>query len=184
MSDLTTVQEILRRADELGIRLSPEGESICYAPKSAAPRDFVEDLRANKPTVLAYLRETSSDSERSMVSAVKRWADGSIGRWESAINALKRGWDLWAGPDSPRDALIKWCRANQRCWEATEEKNRLVARRGYLDANDRAFLGGREADIAFWGRLAEHLGPRAASALQQDRIARVRLEQLTDEVRS
>lgn len=46
---------VVQRARELGITLRVDGGVIKYAPKSAAPPDFVEELRQHKPEVMAFL---------------------------------------------------------------------------------------------------------------------------------
>ena len=49
-------QTIIDHAHELGIALRVEGDHIYYAPKSAAPPEFVEELRQHKAELLERLR--------------------------------------------------------------------------------------------------------------------------------
>lgn len=54
--------DVIQRANELGLTLSVSDEKIQFRPKSAAPVDFVDELRRNKDEVLDYLRQRAKRS--------------------------------------------------------------------------------------------------------------------------
>ena len=54
-----TLTEIFRQADELRVSLSIDADSIIYRPKSAAPPDFVDALKANKPAIIQGIQHQS-----------------------------------------------------------------------------------------------------------------------------
>ena len=55
-------QDIMERAQALGITLEAVGGNIIYRPKRAAPPEFVETLRENKRSLISYLGQPHSQS--------------------------------------------------------------------------------------------------------------------------
>lgn len=51
-----SAEVILERAVELGVTLTVAGDLLQVRPKSAAPANFVDDLRENKLAIIDYLR--------------------------------------------------------------------------------------------------------------------------------
>ena len=51
-----SAEAILERAAELGVTLTVAGDLLQVRPKSAAPPDFVDDLRENKPAIIDHIR--------------------------------------------------------------------------------------------------------------------------------
>ena len=113
------VDAIVQRADSLGITLSIIGDRIRYSPKSRAPEDFIEALRASKGELLAYLSGASDLSigaqrlldrlrkghlwltethlrlleEREVYEGMEKRFLGAIDRWDE-LDAMLR--DLYA----------------------------------------------------------------------------------------
>ena len=68
-----SAQAIIDHARELGITLRANGGNLHYAPKSAAPPELIEEMRANKSALLAALsRPEDCIEQRSLLA----WAAG------------------------------------------------------------------------------------------------------------
>ena len=68
------VTEIVRRAEEQGIQLRVVGDRVRYGPKSTAPAELVEELRAHRAEVLEYLSARDSDMSPRDVGGLLNWA--------------------------------------------------------------------------------------------------------------
>ena len=53
---LPEVEQILQRAQRLGIVLEAQGDRLIYQPASKTPPDLVDELRDHKAEILAHLR--------------------------------------------------------------------------------------------------------------------------------
>ncbi|MAH49840.1 hypothetical protein CMI37_28730 [Candidatus Pacearchaeota archaeon] len=60
---MAAAETVFRKANELGITLTVEGDFIAYSPKSKAPPEFVEELRRHKPEVIDHLRLLESTTD-------------------------------------------------------------------------------------------------------------------------
>lgn len=72
-----TLPQLLAELARLGVRLQADGERLQFAPKAALTPKLAEQLKANKPAVLAYLRTGGIilDSQTATVADVRAALD-------------------------------------------------------------------------------------------------------------
>lgn len=160
---MTGVIAILEQLRELGVTTTIAEDKLQLRPGSKVPSDLADALRANKIAILEHFRFVQED-----VEGLLSWAAEDPKRWTQVLSALKRGWDLARGGDSPRDILVRWASAHQRLSAAKRELEGLKSRQGALTVAEQGAIGGREADISFFSRFTAALDRRAVTALALD----------------
>jgi len=112
--------------------------------------------------------EPAQRETEALLASVMKWAGQDPKRWDSVLKSLKRTWSPEGCiPDTPRDLLVAWASASYQLAKARGELERLQSQKS-LTKMARAAKGGREADVSFYGRLAQGLKSRAALALEAD----------------
>lgn len=106
------------------------------------------------------------DQSSKLAREVSEWADNDSRRWQCLHSALLRMYTpAWERVDA-RDILVAWAAACLALTRAKRELMRLENRGATLRDLDAKMS--RQADLSFWGRLADRLAAQAPTALAED----------------
>lgn len=112
---------------------------------------------------------------------VRAWAGNKPERWKRVHTALLRIYTpAWDRVDA-RDILVAWAAAWLALIRAKHQLTRLESLQRPLTRRELDAKGGRQADVTFWGRLADRLAAQVPTALAQDaEVAKVLLALVND----
>ena len=112
--------------------------------------------------------EVGRGISQDMMSQILSWAGSDPKRWGLLHNALLRIYaPKWEHIDA-RDILVSWTAACLALTRAKRDLKRLERLQHPLTSREVDTKGGRQADVSFWGRLAQRLSAQIPSALTED----------------
>lgn len=118
---------------------------------------------------LLLARDVAPSSAREEVSCqVRAWAGNKPERWKRVHTALLRIYTpVWEHVDG-RDILVAWAAACLALTRAKRELTRLEGLQRPLGRRELDAKRARQADMSFWGRLANRLAAQVPTALAED----------------
>lgn len=144
-----------------------------YATTESEPPEPIEQEEAT-PVPHGYVDEplfgdaatTSADADVSR--EVRAWAGNKPERWKRVHTALLRIYTpAWERVDA-RDILVAWAAACLALTRAKRQLTRLERLQRPLGRRELDAKRARQADMSFWGRLANRLVAQVPTALAED----------------
>lgn len=151
---------ILTQLSHLGVQVTVGDDRIRLQPGSKVPAELVEEIRWLKPTILRALN---------LSRRVSAWAGDDPKKWRRVHKELLYIFNAPSGRLGPREVLVTWVAACLGKTQAQQELTRLRQRR-LQNLRQRDAVGGRLADISFWGRLVTRQEPLLPIALAEDAL--------------
>jgi len=143
---------------------------IIWETGDVAEIDSLSSLRDQQQIAVESLAGDSNPTcvHEQVYCQVVKWADNDPKRWQRLHNALLRIYaPTWERIDA-RDLLVSWTAACLALTRAKRDLKRLERLQHPLTSREIDTKGGRQADVSFWGRLAQRLSAQVPGALTED----------------